>query len=132
GVGTIAAAAGTGSLLASNANRLDAAPEVLESKKDSRKIRIGIVGGGFGTSFFWHLHPQCVVGAVSDLRPERLKLLQDTYHCDTTYPSLSDVVKDKTLDAVAVFTEAPNHARHVLEVLNNGKHCICAVPAAMN
>lgn len=36
-----------------------------------KKVRIGAVGGGFGTSFQWHEHPDCVVEAVSDLRPER-------------------------------------------------------------
>ena len=36
-----------------------------------KKIRMGVVGGGFGTSFQWHEHPDCVVEAVSDLRPER-------------------------------------------------------------
>ncbi|MHC4207617.1 MAG: Gfo/Idh/MocA family protein, partial [Planctomycetota bacterium] len=33
-----------------------------------RKVRIGVVGGEFGTSFQWHEHPDCVVQAVSDLR----------------------------------------------------------------
>ncbi|PIZ29790.1 MAG: oxidoreductase, partial [Armatimonadetes bacterium CG_4_10_14_0_8_um_filter_66_14] len=32
-----------------------------------RKIRMGIVGGGFGASFQWHLDPNCIVEAVSDL-----------------------------------------------------------------
>ena len=33
-----------------------------------KKIRIGVVGGGFGASFFWHQHPNCIVEAVSDLQ----------------------------------------------------------------
>ena len=40
-----------------------------------RKVRIGVVGGGFGASFQWHLDPNCIVEAVSDLRPERLEHL---------------------------------------------------------
>ena len=36
-----------------------------------RKVRIGVVGGGFGTDFQWHEHPYCIVEAVSDLIPER-------------------------------------------------------------
>ncbi|HBH82590.1 MAG: hypothetical protein A2X05_00425 [Bacteroidetes bacterium GWE2_41_25] len=27
----------------------------------TRKIRLGIIGGGFGTSFFFHEHPNCTV-----------------------------------------------------------------------
>ena len=38
----------------------------------------------------------------------------------------------RDIDAVAVFTEAPNHVRHCLAALHAGKHVICAVPAAMN
>jgi len=42
-----------------------------DQKSFDRKIRIGIVGGRFGTSFQFHEHPGCIVEAVSDLRPER-------------------------------------------------------------
>ena len=30
------------------------------SSTSDRKIRIGIVGGGFGCNFYWHEHPRCV------------------------------------------------------------------------
>lgn len=96
-----------------------------------KKIRIGIVGGGFGAAFQWHLDPNCIVAAVSDLRPDRRKHLQNVYGCDRPYDSLEELVKDPDLDAVAVFTGAPDHVRHVTEVMNHGKHCICAVPAAV-
>src|SRR5438876_11734444 len=36
-----------------------------------RKVRIGVVGGGFGTAFQWQQHPNCVVTGVTDLRAER-------------------------------------------------------------
>jgi len=26
-----------------------------------KKIRMGVVGGGFGVSFHWHEHPNCIV-----------------------------------------------------------------------
>jgi len=42
------------------------------------KIRMGVVGGNFGRSFYWHEHPNCVVEAVSDLRPERREGLDKT------------------------------------------------------
>jgi len=37
-------------------------------QENPRKIRIGIIGGRFGTSFQFHEHPDCIVEAVSDLR----------------------------------------------------------------
>jgi predicted dehydrogenase len=94
-----------------------------------KKIRIGIVGGRFGASFQWHEHPDCIVEAVSDLRPERRQHLMETYHCSKSYPSLEELVKDKSIDAVGIFTEAPNHAKHVIECIKHGKHVISAVPA---
>jgi len=97
----------------------------------TKKLRIGVVGGGFGTSFQWHEHPDCVVEAVSDLRPERRERLMRVYQCRKSYNSLAELVKDRNIDAVAVFTEGPNHVRHVTEVMKHGKHAISAVPASL-
>ena len=96
-----------------------------------RKVRVGVVGGGFGASFQWHLDPNCTVEAVSDLRPDRRSRLQKVYKCDKPYESLEKLVLDKQVEAVAVFTEAPNHARHVLECFKHGKHVLSAVPACL-
>ena len=96
-----------------------------------RKVRIGVVGGGFGTSFQWHEHPDCVVEAVSDLRPERREGLMRTYRCSKSYNSLEELVLDRNIDAVGVFTEGPNHVKHVIEVMKHGKHAISAVPASL-
>lgn len=96
-----------------------------------RKIRIGIVGGGFGRAFHWHEHPNCEVAAVSDLLPDRLEQLQKTYRCDKTYPSLEELVQDDNIEAVAVFTEATNHVQHTIACMEQGKHVIAAVPACV-
>jgi len=95
------------------------------------KVRIGVVGGNFGRSFYWDEHPNCIVEAVSDLRPDRREALKKRYKCDKAYDSLEELVKDKNINAVAIFTPAPDHVRHTLLALNSGKHVICAVPAAM-
>ena len=99
--------------------------------KADRKVRIGVVGGGFGSSFQWHLDPNCIVEAVSDLRPDRRAHLQRVYKCEKPYESLEVLVKDEKVEAVAVFTGAPDHARHVLECFKHGKHVISAVPACL-
>ncbi len=96
-----------------------------------RKIRIGVVGGGFGASFQWHEDPNCIVHAVSDLRPDRRRRLMKTYQCDKSYESLEKLILDKDIEAVAIFTGAPDHARHVLMTMDAGKHCISAVPACL-
>jgi predicted dehydrogenase len=97
-----------------------------------RKVRVGIVGYGvcrFGAAFGFQDHPNVTVAAVSDLLPERCAELAKACRCGKTYPSLEELVKDDTLEAVFVATDAPSHARHCIEVLQHGKHVASAVPA---
>lgn len=105
------------------------APILVAGEPSSKKIRIGVVGGRFGRAFYWHEHPNCIVEAVSDLIPERRKALMETYKCDKSYPSLEEMVKDRNIDAIAVFTEGPSHVKHVILCMEHGKHVISAVPA---
>jgi predicted dehydrogenase len=96
-----------------------------------RKIRVGIVGGGFGTSFYFHEHPNCIVEAVSDLRQDRRELLMKVYKCSKSYESLKVLLKDSKVEAVFLATPVPDHARHTIASLKAGKHVMCTVPAAM-
>ncbi|MBI4583458.1 MAG: Gfo/Idh/MocA family oxidoreductase [Planctomycetes bacterium] len=98
----------------------------------ARKVRLGVVGGGFGASFPWREHPNCIVHAVSDLRPDRRDHLMKTYQCGRAYESLERLLLDPEIEAVALFTGAPDHARHAIAILDAGKHCLCAVPAALD
>ena len=98
-----------------------------------RKIRVGIVGNGvckFGPSFGFQDHPNVTVAAVSDLFPDRCAEMAKVCRCEKTYPSLEELVKDDSIEAVFVATDAPSHARHCIEVLKHGKHVASAVPAA--
>ena len=105
---------------------------ILAREQDStRKIRIGIIGGRFGASFFFHEHPNCIVEAVSDLIPERREDLMKVYGCSKSYESLEKLLLDPKIEAVFIATPAPDHVRHVIAALNAGKHVLCAVPAAM-
>jgi predicted dehydrogenase len=99
-----------------------------------RKVRVGIVGYGvcrFGAAFGFQDHPNVEVVAVSDLIPDRREGLMKACRCDKSYESLEVLVKDPKIEAVFVATDAPNHARHCMEVLRHGKHVISAVPAVL-
>jgi predicted dehydrogenase len=109
-----------------------AIPRFTFAQPAEKKIRMGVVGGGFGRSFYWHEHPNCVVEAVSDLRPDRREGLKKTFRCDKAYDSLEELIKDRNVDAVGVFTPAPDHVRHAVACLKAGKHVISAVPAAVS
>jgi len=105
-------------------------PALLAVNTAPKKIRIGVVGGGFGVAFQWHEHPDCVVQAVSDLREDRRKGLMKGYNCQSSYNSLEELVLAKDIDAVAIFTDGPLHVQHTIEAMKNGKHVLSAVPAA--
>ena len=97
-----------------------------------RKIRMGIVGYGvckFGPQFSLQHHPNVEVVAVSDLFPDRCRALAKACRCEKTYPSLEEMVKDDSIEAIFCATDAPSHARHCIEVLKHGKHVASAVPA---
>jgi predicted dehydrogenase len=97
-----------------------------------RKLRVGIAGYGvckFGADFGFQNHPNVEIVAVTDLFPDRCAELAKVCGCSKTYPSLEELVKDDTIEAVFVATDAPSHAKHVMEALRHGKHVASAVPA---
>ena len=97
-----------------------------------RKIRVGIAGYGvcrFGAAFGFQDHPNVQVAAVSDLFPDRCAKLAKACRCGKTYPSLEEMVKDESLEAIFLATDAPSHAAHAMLSLGHGKHVACAVPA---
>ena len=109
-----------------------AAAQIPGARAASSTVRIGVVGGGFGTQFQWHLHPQCKVTAVCDIRPDRLRTLAEVYRCGSTYKTFREMLKHPELDAVAVFTPLPLHVWMDIEAMKAGKHVISAVPAGMS
>ncbi len=123
--------AASGATLAAGSGLLQPAG-LYAANTEKKKVRIGIVGGRFGAGFHFHEHPDCIVAGVAELRPERLDRLSKVYQCETRYDSLEALLKDgKDIDAVAIFTEAPNHVPHCIAALDAGKHVLVAVPAAM-
>jgi hypothetical protein len=97
-----------------------------------RKIRVGIAGFGtchFGAVFSFQNHPNVEVAAVTDLIPERCAGLAKACGCQKTYPSCEEMLKDDTLEAVYIATDAPSHARLAIMALERGKHVASAVPA---
>jgi len=101
-------------------------------KTSDRKLRVGIVGFGlceFGAHFAFQDHPNVELVAVSDIIPERCAGLAKACRCEKTYPSLEEMVKDDNIEAIYVASDAPNHARHCIEVMTHGKHVATAVPA---
>ncbi len=96
-----------------------------------RKIRVGLVGYGvckFAAHFEFQNHPNVEVVAVSDLFPDRCAELSEVVRCEKTYPSLEEMVKDDSIEAIFCATDAPNHAKHAILCMEHGKHVCHAVP----
>jgi predicted dehydrogenase len=101
-------------------------------RKYDRKVRVGIVGHGvcqFGLQFGLQHHPNVELVAVSDLFPDRCADMARKAQCDKTYPSLEEMVKDDSIEAIYCATDAPSHARHAILCMEHDKHVAVAVPA---
>ncbi len=118
--------------LASAASGVSSAGGVTPRAPSEKAVRIGVVGGNFGSSFQWHLDPNCKVVAHCDLREDRLKHMVEVYGPAATYKEFRQFLKHPGLDAVAVFTPAPLHVWMATEAMKSGKHVISAVPAGMS
>lgn len=97
-----------------------------------RKVRVGVIGYGvcqFGAAFGFQDHPNVEIAAVSDLMPDRCAGLAKACRSEKTYPSLEELVKDDSIEAVFIATDAPSHAKHAILALKHGKHVASAVPA---
>ena len=94
-------------------------------------IKIGIAGAGqFARCFIplFKAHPYVDELSLAELIPERLSQNAKTFGIKNTYPSLSDMLENADIDAVAIFTQRHLHGAQVLECLKAGKHVYCAVP----
>ena len=97
-----------------------------------RKVRVGIAGYGlckFGAAFSYQNHPNVEVVAATDLDPGRCAALAKAVGAKKTYPSCEEMIKDKSIEAVYIATDAPSHARLAIMALEHGKHAYSAVPA---
>ena len=97
-----------------------------------KTVRLGVVGGNFGAGFWFHEHPDCVVTGVTDLIPERREALRTRYRCDKAYDSLETMIREaRDIDAVAIFSGAPDHTRHTRLCMERGWHVVCACPPCL-
>ena len=97
-----------------------------------KKVRIGVVGGGFGSRFQWHLDPDCSVVAVCDIRDDRLQRLKQAYGSHDLYKNYAEFLEHPGLDAVALLHPAVTHVEMAVQALKRGKHVISAVPAGLS
>jgi predicted dehydrogenase len=96
--------------------------------------RVAVVGAGYwGPNIIRNLleNPNCFLAAICDRMPERLEhvrpRLPKDMHFTTDY---DDLLKDPTLDAVAIVTDIHSHFELAKRALEAGKHVFVEKPLA--
>ncbi|GAA1491524.1 Gfo/Idh/MocA family protein [Brachybacterium sacelli] len=93
---------------------------------------IAVLGLGFGQKFvpIYLSHP--AVSRVVLVEPDdaRRAEVAARYGVTQGYRGIDEALLDDQIDAVHILAPVPFHAEYAIRVLEAGKHCACAVPAA--
>jgi predicted dehydrogenase len=97
-----------------------------------KKIRVAIVGLGFGAEFIpiYQNHPNAEMYAICRRTAPELHKVGDRFGVKTRYADYNDLLKDPNVDAVHINSPIPDHAAQSLAALQAGKHVACTVPMA--
>ncbi|HJT77320.1 MAG TPA: Gfo/Idh/MocA family oxidoreductase [Gemmataceae bacterium] len=97
-----------------------------------RKIRVGIVGLGFGAEFIpiYQNHPFAEMAAVCRRTASELHKAADRFGIKKRYTDYNELLADPDIDAVHINSPIPDHAAQSVAALKAGKHVACTVPMA--
>ncbi|MCP8899093.1 Gfo/Idh/MocA family protein [Gilvimarinus xylanilyticus] len=99
----------------------------------NNKLRVGLVGLGFGAEFIpiYQAHPNAEVVALCQRNEQSLNELADKFGVEGgRYTSYEDMLADPNVDAIHINTPIGDHAKHSIMALEAGKHVACTVPMA--
>jgi predicted dehydrogenase len=97
-----------------------------------KKVRIGIVGLGFGAEFIpiYQAHPDAEMAALCRRNRKELDACGEKFGIAKRYTRYDDLLSDPEIDAVHINSPIPDHAPQSLAALRAGKHVACTVPMA--
>src|SRR5262245_15170120 len=98
----------------------------------TKKVRVAIVGLGFGAEFIpiFQAHPNAEMAAICRRSKKDLDECGDKFGIKSRYTDYSDLLKDPTVDAVHINSPIGDHAPQSIAALKAGKHVASTVPAA--
>jgi predicted dehydrogenase len=98
----------------------------------ARKIKVAIVGLGFGAEFIpiYQRHPDADLYAICQRSEDSLNEVGDRFGIERRFSSYEELLRDPEVDAVHINTPIAAHAPMSLAGLNAGKHVACTVPMA--
>src|SRR5215218_6982556 len=97
-----------------------------------KKVRVAIVGLGFGAEFIpiYQAHPDAEMYAVCRRNKAEMDKTADKYGITARYTSYEELLKDPNVDAVHINSPIPDHGPQTIAALKAGKHVACTVPMA--
>src|SRR5205085_12231018 len=97
-----------------------------------KKIRVAIVGLGFGAEFIpiYQGHPNADLVALCQRNEQKLHQIGDAFKVGVRYTDYAKLLKDKNVDLVHINSPIPDHAWMSIAALQAGKHVMCTVPMA--
>jgi predicted dehydrogenase len=97
-----------------------------------KKIRVAIVGLGFGAEFIpiYQAHPSAEMVAICRRNKAELHKCGDHFGVKVRYTDYNDLLKDPNVDAVHINSPIADHAPQSIAALRAGKHVASTVPAA--
>ena len=106
---------------------------IAHSPKSIRHIRAGVIGTGFiGPVHIEALRRLGVqVTALCDL-PDRVGAAAEKYGIPHAFRDYRELLASPELDVVHITVPNRYHCEMALAALENGKHCVCEKPLAMN
>ncbi|WP_329101785.1 Gfo/Idh/MocA family oxidoreductase [Micromonospora sp. NBC_01699] len=98
----------------------------------TQKVRIGIIGLGFGAEFIpiYQAHPHAELVAVCQRTEDSLRRIADHFGIAGRHTSIESMLADPEIDAVHINSPIAAHAEQSIAALNAGKHVACTVPMA--
>jgi predicted dehydrogenase len=97
-----------------------------------RKIRVAIVGLGFGAEFIriYQAHPFAELYAICRRNKNELDACGNRFGVAVRYTDYDELLKDPNVDAVHINSPIADHAPQSIAALKAGKHVASTVPAA--
>tara|TARA_R110002111_G_scaffold13286_1_gene37801 strand:+ start:185 stop:1318 length:1134 start_codon:yes stop_codon:yes gene_type:complete len=98
----------------------------------SEKVRIAMVGLGFGSEFIpiYQAHPDAEVVAVCRRNEVEMNKTADQFGIAGRYTEFESVLADPDVQCVHINSPINDHAWMSLRALDAGKHVMCTVPMA--
>src|SRR5262249_7625933 len=98
----------------------------------AKKIRVAIVGLGFGAEFIpiFQAHPNAEMYAICRRNKAELDKCGDKFGINVRYTDFNQLLADPNVDAVHINSPIADHAPQSIAALKAGKHVASTVPAA--